>query len=264
MSRAQGCGFALLTCIAVLNCGHASADPRGIAAPPEPDTPESIEARRILKAADMAAWLPRLVGRYRYEGVADFTPPDQNDPHDVENSSSPSGPPPLKPPKLKTITGLEDCIAIGTGPGLHCVLDIHWDEENWDNAGVDVEGGVPFLSPALVLYGIDPSASVIRYLQLDTDGLAETESASLRGDTLTWTYATTCTSRQAGGVPPQCRRVTRVRAPHDGRVVQISIYMERWNRDKSKWEKAASFVFDGHRVSQDEHAPHSRAAPAGP
>jgi hypothetical protein len=64
--------LALWSCVAMLAPEFASADPHGIAGPPEPLTPEMIEARRVQMVDNVTVWLPRLVGRYRYEGTVQF------------------------------------------------------------------------------------------------------------------------------------------------------------------------------------------------
>jgi hypothetical protein len=58
--------------VAVFAPTPALADPRGSGGPPEPLTPERIEARRVQLALDMAAWLPRLAGRFQIEGIIDY------------------------------------------------------------------------------------------------------------------------------------------------------------------------------------------------
>jgi len=62
----------LVACGAVLAPLCARADPRGIGEPPPPLTPEIIEAQRVQNAAGMAEWVPRLVGLFQVDGVADF------------------------------------------------------------------------------------------------------------------------------------------------------------------------------------------------
>jgi len=223
----------------MLGARVALADPHGIAGPPEPETAEQKQAHRVQMASDMAAWLPRIVGRFRYEGMVDFN----TEPADPGGAASDPPPDPLK---MKSARGLGDCIRIGTGPGVQCVLNVTWPEE-WDPHGQPVEGGDQFLKPALVLYGLDPNAAVLRYLQLDAGGLVQDGPAPLQGDTVSWTYTTTCV-QSGNGVQPSCRRTTRIYAPAGGKTVQTSIEIDKWDQGNARWVKVAAYMLDMHRV----------------
>ncbi len=211
MNRARLIVF-VLPAFALAMPGKVMATPRGDVPPVEPLTPEAIEARRQQAAGEMAKWLPRLVGRFRYEGVADF------------NSRGYDSAPP-DPRKIKNARGLGDCIAIGKGAGVQCVVNVTWPEE-WGPQGNPVAGGVSFLGPASTLYGLDARASVIRYLLLDTDGLAADGPATLSGDTLRWVFDGHCEGNpQQNGTNGLlgCRQTTRIYAPADGKYIQMSI-----------------------------------------
>lgn len=249
MSRAsiQVSARCLITLSLVPVC--ALADPRGIGAPPEPQTPEVLEARRVQRVADMEAWLPRLVGRFRYEGIVDLngTPerseaswlPDEESDESEVPELDPGNP--VDPFKLKRAHGRGDCVAIGNGPGVHCVLDVVWQDKD-ELAGPVLRGEEPFLSPATRLYGIDAIAGVTRYLQLDKDGLTEAETGIVKGNTLTWTFYT--------GEALKERRITRIHARPGGNVVQMSIEVETLDPSRG-WILEASIVFDGRREDQD-------------
>lgn len=187
-----------------LAAGVLHAGPRGDVAVPEPATPEQVEARRLKMAEEMAAWLPRLVGRFRFEGIVDFNDAPTREPPD--------------PQKIKSAKGLGDCVAVGTGPGVHCVVNVVWPEE-WNPQGEARPGGASFLAPASILYGIDAATSTIRYLQLDTDGLVMDGTAVLEGDTLRWTFAGYCVGK------PQvtCGQDVKIYAPPDGKFIQMFI-----------------------------------------
>jgi hypothetical protein len=187
--------------------GAVLAVPRMELPPPEPETPQSLEARREDKVAAIAAWLPRIVGRFKYEGVVEF------------------GSSPRAPPNLVAARGLGDCISLGQGPGVQCVLDVRWVEE-WDAMGTPVVGGISFLGPAAMLYGIDANAAGVRYLMLDTDGLATDGFARLNGNTLTWTFEGYCPS-----VPQRkCPQTMKIYAPPDGKYVQTYIVIGPYDR----------------------------------
>lgn len=225
---------ALLGCV-LLAADGANAAPRGDNVEIEAVTPESREARRVQLEQEMAAWLPRLVGRFKYEGVADLR-------SEAERLAPPDT---TRPMRVKSATGKGDCVAIGNGPGVQCVMHVLWDEE-WGPSGEPVEGGVSFLGPAATLYGFDPIAAEVRYLMLNTSGVAESEVGILRGDRTNWTFETHCESDPSA----RCRRMIRIAAPLDGKFVQLSIDLEQQIR--GSWTLVAAFTFDMRRVPQDQ------------
>lgn len=253
--------------------------------PPEPLTPEAIEGQRVQRVADIKAWLPRLVGRFQYEGVVDlngdmitrveheekqrkkdkygpkaddflgteedesaeeYVPADGGECKDDGAGGERDWLAPVVPCKIKRVHGLGDCTAIGTGPGVHCVMDVTWPDVS-KLGGAVIRGEEPFLSPATMLYGIDANAASIRYLLLDKDGLTEAESAVIQGNNLRWIFYP--------GETDKTRRVTRIYAPPDGRFVQTVIEIEELTA--TGWRLLASIVFDGRRVAPDAPADES-------
>lgn len=230
MRRARLLAFALASVP-----GAVLAVPRMEVPPPEPDTPETIEARREDLVAAIAAWLPRIVGRFKYEGVVEF------------------GSDPRAPPNLISAGGLGDCISVGKGPGVQCVLDVRWTEE-WGAMGQPVVGGVSFLGPASMLYGVDARSAGVRYQMLDTDGLATDGLARLRGNTLTLTFDGYCPS-----VPQRkCPQVTKIYAPPDGKFVQTYIVIGPYDRPLT------TVNLHMRRVPRDELGKASKAPAAKP
>ncbi len=215
--------------LALLTCNAAGAVPRGEIIEVQPLTPEEREARRVQMAQDMAAWLPRLVGQFIFEGTVQFM---------KQADRSPEG-------NVSEVRGKGDCIAIGDGAGVQCVIHAFWDEE-WTSQGNPVEGGVSFLGPASILYGLDINAAKIRYLMLNTNGIAESESGSVAGYTAKWIYETQCEA----DVMALCRRVTRLRAVPDGRFIQATIEIEQKSPMATGWGLVTSINFDMRRVPQ--------------
>lgn len=200
-----------LALAALLASGTVAALPREQGLSPqaeEPDTPETREARRLKHASEMDVWLRRLVGRFRIEGVS-FVDAQQD-----------------QDPTAKPAKGMEDCIALGTGAGVQCVINVVWDED-WGTDGQLAEAGISSLAPAMIEYGYDPVASRIRTLQVDNQSLAEGAAGVLKGDTVS--YRTRCVNTAA--MPP-CERLTRIYAPADASYVQISIDVEK-NHDRT-------------------------------
>jgi hypothetical protein len=115
---------------------------------------------------DMDVWLRRLVGRFRWEGMLDTQPLQA----------------PVDGSNLLRVQGMGDCVAVGQGPGVQCVLDVRWPEM-WSLAGDPV--AVPNLTPAMSLYGIDAVRERYVYLQVDNKGLAVGGPGTLYGATAT-------------------------------------------------------------------------------
>lgn len=156
----------LLAGTALLAPGHSHADPRDIAEPAEPRTPEMIEAARLQVAKDVATWLPQLVGRFDVEGV--FAPES------------------MQPMAAR---GKADCVAVGTGYGVQCVFHVDWGQKQ-QGQGANVRRGSSFLAPAAILFGFDTRDGVVRTNQLDTDGVAREGPTRFDGDRLTWCRGT--------------------------------------------------------------------------
>jgi hypothetical protein len=200
MTRAGLVRSAWPVLVACLAGGAAMADPREIAEPAEPMTPEMSEARRAQMGVDMEAWLRKLEGRYRIEGVFYRDGDEAN--------------------ALRAM-GMEDCISIGPGAGMQCVLSVVWDADY----GADGQGGqtgVSSLAPAMIEYGFDPVASKVRSLQVDNQSLAEPGAGTLKGETVQ--SSTRCANTAASQL---CQRVTRIYIPPDRRYISITIDVER-------------------------------------
>lgn len=199
MNAPEASRTALLALAALLASGGASADPRDIAEPAAPLTPEMREARRVQMAVDMDVWLRRLEGRFRIEGVfiIDAVP--------------------LEPRRAK---GMEDCITIGPGAGMQCVINVVWDED-YGADGQSGQTGVSSMAPALIEYGFDPVASKVRSLQVDNQSLAEPSAGNLRGETVS--YSTRCANTPAAQL---CQRVTRIYMPADRSYIRLTIDVE--------------------------------------
>lgn len=151
--------LALLAGIAAI-FATASADaasPRG---------PQETQVRRPPPATpvEMDAWLRRLVGRFRWEGVLDIFPQVG-----MEDGSDMLG-----------VGGISDCIAIGSAAGVQCVLDVRW-KELYTHEGEPL--AVPNLTPAMSMFGIDAARERMLYLQVDNKGLPHGGPGSLVGST---------------------------------------------------------------------------------
>ncbi len=249
----------------MLVCPEVVATPRMDVPPPEPLTPEEVQARRAQLNTDMAAWLPRMVGRFSFDGIVqhyqtlalgataikEFSPDKTYAAGTCDESCQASI------SNVAQARGKADCIAIGTGPGVQCVINVVWPEE-WGSLGGAVEAGVSFLGPAAILYGLDPNAALVRYLMLNTNGTGEAEAGVLKGDTVTWTFNTRCESSSID----RCRRITRFRAPPGDKSARTtSIDIEKWDARNGTWQRLSSLVMDMHLVPAGAPGAAPKAAP---
>jgi hypothetical protein len=238
-------------------------------------TPASAQGRTPPRPADVATptptvdvWLRRLAGKYQFDGSIQvvFYPPEDNHgcgplpeggpyprPIGREPSEGEERPPPVLPwnPYCSTIKGVGDCIGIGTGPGVQCVLNVTWqdmhdmvtEETNPDftknETGIfNLPGGVAYLSPAVMLFGLDPGHAAISYLLVDNKGLPEGGTGQVNGNRAT--FKTTCVNApvlldaiRPPTRPPRppgsgtgwrtCDRVLYIDAKPDARVVNMSM-----------------------------------------
>jgi hypothetical protein len=217
----------------------------------------------------MAEWLKRLVGRYSFEGSVEVVYFHEGEDYD-EHRCAPLPPPPsesgeLPPPATPycaTIRGKGDCVGIGKGPGVQCILNVSWQEfyeiiapsddvaASGPNAGVyNLPGGISTLSPSMALFGLDPTQAGLKYLLVDQKGLPEGGSGSIRGNRAT--FKTTCVNgaelfsrmkppprppdpARAEGPPRTCERFLRLDAKPDASVMHwsmdIEINGEPWTR----------------------------------
>lgn len=225
---------ALRVCIATLlllpsgACLAAGAGPRASAT--------SSRAPAVVPV-EREVWLRRLVGTYDFDGMVEVVHPDYEEhrcgtlPPDPAQSDNPP-PPPV--PYCASIRGKGDCIQFGAGPGVQCVLGVTWlDIHDVTDEGVfGLPGGVSYLSPAMVLFGLGPGDTEISYLLADNKGLAEGGPGSVVGNR--GTFSTRCVNAPAllrtlkaplvDFRPPQdCDRVIRIDAKADSRVLHMSM-----------------------------------------
>ena len=191
--------------------------------PPRP-SPTAFET----PATDV--WLGRLSGRFEFEGSAN--------PYLTPSESDPRSP--------RAATGRSDCVHVGSGPGIHCVLNVAWREEWMMGNAIPPH---PYLNPSMVLYGIDREGGLLHYLLVNNKGIAEGGTGVLSGNTATFTS----THQTERGLVT----VTRIHAPRDSRYVEISVSSK--NRYRGE-ESLPSLIMYLRRV------PHSGSAetPAPP
>jgi hypothetical protein len=235
----------LLACTALLACDKASAQPRTEPKLEDPATPTA--------AADV--WLRRMVGRFQFEGLVEvvYYPPEDGhrcaalppDPKEAESDK----PPKLPQPWCSAIKGMGDCVAIGTGPGVQCVLNVKWQDFYEVVSPEDLEpdepappvgvftlpGGASYLDPAMALYGLDPGKSAINFLLVDSKGLPEGTLGLIKGNRAT--FKTPCVNAAVllnamKPAPPEtgswrtCERTLYIDAKPDAKLVFMTMDIE--------------------------------------
>jgi hypothetical protein len=145
------------------------------------------------------AWLLRWPGRYVIDGVIqheEILRPDEDqyetDPVELAREDAEGIDHLHKKGQLwsrktwsQLVQGKGDCIAIGDGAGIQCVINVSWSEM-WgsvESAASKVQlGGLPELSPALILAGTVPGSGEIRFLLVDKRGLGHPGRVTLEGN----------------------------------------------------------------------------------
>jgi len=226
---------------ALLASTQAIADPRATQTTGQeagPSTPADV-------------WLRRLAGRYRFEGLVHVMakgdcgplPPDP-----AKQDQMSEAPP---EPYCRSIKGTGDCVAVGKGPGVQCVLNVFWQDmyevlmqqseagaESVDASptGVfELPGGVAYLDPSMALFGLDPGNSAISYLVVDNKGMPEGGPGHVSGNRAT--FKTTCVNAPTllnamkpeefnDRMPGSCLRTIHFDARPDSKVVLVTIDIE--------------------------------------
>lgn len=141
--------IALLYLAGPLSASDASAQPRM-----EP-TLESV----TVPTPPQDVWLRRLVGNFTLDGV-----------FSLGNCAGPG---------CAAITGNMNCIAVGDGPGVHCIINAKWTLF-LGSPPVDFSS---FLDPAVGLFGLDPGKSEINLMMVNDKGLPTSGFGIVKGHT---------------------------------------------------------------------------------
>lgn len=199
-----------LLVLAVLSVGSVMAasprdTPEYYASPP----PETAEERRSRQAGEMGELLGQLVGKFGLERPWVFSQP---------------------PPSPNAARTMWDCIAIGEGKGVHCVvLTVPPRAVPAGRTGAGTKQQVPAMPPrpgrpamasSFAEYGLDPNASRVRLMKVDR-GSAIRMEGRVGSNTLTiWGRCWNST--------PDCEKEQRITVLEDGK--------DLWIRDYTNWE----------------------------
>jgi hypothetical protein len=180
-----------------------------------------IDGRRpSRKPSEIITWMRRLVGTFTYAGHVDLH--GKGEPED-----------------LRPVTGRSDCVGFGPAPAVQCEIRITWPETKGPN-GEAVMGGMSALNPAMMLYGFEPDDLGIRYMIVDSKGIAEPALGLLVGDTLT-------SKEPCVNTPGTCQKITKITAEPDGTLIEMQIDIER------DYKRAMSYRFVLHRVGKPQY-----------
>jgi hypothetical protein len=167
--------------------GEAAAQPRS-----EQPAPKFEALLPVTDTEAIGAWLKRLVGRFEWEGSI---------------CCGPDGP--------ERVKGSSDCISIGEGPGVQCILNVTWVDQYALNPKLNEDNVmISYLDPAMELFGLDPLNSAISHLVVNNKGMPEGGLGFVKGNTAT--FKTPCVNAQAG-----CYRVVVIEARPDSKVMWV-------------------------------------------
>lgn len=206
-------------------------------------------AQPVTGPAEMGEWLRRLVGKYRFEGMVQvvFGIGSADPPYPCVSDDG------RATDYCQGIKGKGDCVAVGDGPGVQCMLNVYWidiyetalqqadssgDKVDASPTGVfEIPGGVSNLDPSMSLFGLDPGRAGINYLLVDHKGIPEGGIGFINGNTAT--FRTRCVNEPAllNAMKPQrpsadnpnarswdtCEKVVYIDARPDASIVHLTV-----------------------------------------
>ncbi len=164
--------------------------------------------RPTRKLADVIPWLRRLLGQYTIEGYVDLGGRGE-------------------PSELREVRGTGVCVGFGVAPGVQGEFNIRWPETRALGGG-EILGGVSNLSPAMMLFGLEPDEIGLRYLQVDNRGLAEGSRGGIIGDSAV--FRTPCADLIEG-----CERTMRITTRSDSKLVELQVDTEIFYQVKVRY-----------------------------
>lgn len=163
-------------------------------------SPVTISAEKPTReVADLIPFLRRILGQYSVDGKVDLGGQG-------------------KPEERWTALGSGYCVGFGIAPGVQCEFNIRWPAVPGPNPE-DAMSGITAMTPVMILYGLDTDEIGIRYLQVNSKGLAESATGTMVNDTVT--FKAPCANAAA-----DCQRTTRITARSDSQIVDMQIDTE--------------------------------------
>ncbi|MFO7325034.1 MAG: hypothetical protein DIU62_004880 [Pseudomonadota bacterium] len=168
------------------------------------DTPQLEELGEVVvsgerparKVAELIPWLRRLLGEYTVEGYVDVA--GQGEPEDRRPAS-----------------GSGICVGFGVAPGVQCQFTVTWDPPR-PGRMLLMPASASAMKPVMILYGVEPDELGIRYLQVDSRGLAEGATGVVVGDD--GSFKAACVD-----MPDGCERITRITALPESKYIEMQV-----------------------------------------
>lgn len=244
MNVARCTAAALFASVIALVAGAVDAQPHA-----EPEI-NFTTLQPITEPAQVEEWLHRLVGRFKYDGMVQMG-------NCVPVPAVDGGPLPPPSDLCQGVKGKSDCIAIGNGPGVQCVLNVTWQDiyqVDYENGAVN-ELMVSYLDPAMELYGVEPATLTIHRLMVNNKGLAEEGRGSIRGNTAT--FRSPCVNSVVSKTAESCSRIVRIEAKPDARLLYVWLGIQLEPADENTYA-----VLSLRRVKpEEESAPTLKMTP---
>lgn len=244
----------VFSCLAVLSSGNASGQVQSAIQAGNRDAGGlSRSADHDARLMEMDIWLRRLAGKFRITGDYSLTrwyePPCETAKKRASAGvvvlCDSADDPPLPAPLV--LQGVGDCTSLGTGPGMHCIL-------GFSGTPTTEQAQVFQTLPRMTLYGLDPDAEGIRYMQIDGKGTPEGGLGELQSDTVTFKIKCPLTP-----VPTietlTCSRLVKITAEADSKFIHIWTQTDQRHRSSaggSVLEGPIVFEVRLERVSQQD------------
>lgn len=158
-----------------------------------------VEGRRATRdRREILSWLSRLAGQFTYDGHVESA---------GDSSAEERGEP----------RGAAKCVALGPASAIKCNMEVSWTRA-LDSKSTRL-GGLLNLDAAVLLLGIDSRDSSIRYLLVNSMGVAESGRGHLFGETF-------LSKAPCAAMMGNCFRTLSITAPQDPIFFEIDIDLE--------------------------------------
>ncbi len=176
---------ALLACGSLLACGVVHGQARGPSAEEVHEHGQKVGKEEVLddtararKLAELNDWLHRLTGRFRIDGEVEF----------------PGGPPNGEGMQGGRVRGIADCIGIGDGPGVHCMINATWPI--FADPLPTTSDLLNAMQPAVLTIGLNLDPPGIQSLLVTDDSITQFWVGKLQENTAKSSRQTRCFDRR--------------------------------------------------------------------
>jgi hypothetical protein len=191
-----------------------------------PLVPVLDDATRKEKLSEQEAWLRRLPGRFRIDGRIAM-------PWTLQKSVS--GEALLS----ARISGVADCVAVGEGVGVQCLINASWPPLETDvhefevpDQALNISEAVNSLQPAMLVLGLDVDKPGVRAHMVTDESIATTWTGVVNDDNFRTIDKSDCSSIVWGVVEYRCGAFLNVFAEPDSESVTIELV---WRPRLAAW-----------------------------